>query len=83
MFVLLTALVARFGGLWLISIQPDILALSLKSMGSDSHCQAVTAFLRELLSKTLTECNKGKRTAKSPGKTCTVTQEEHVSFKLI
>lgn len=65
MFALLTALVARFGGAWLLDIHPDIVSLSLQSMASDSHCQAVTVFLRELLGKILLEDRKGKL-AKDP-----------------
>ena len=68
MFALLTALVARFGGTWLLDIQPDIMALSLQEMAHDSHCQAVSTFLRELLSKSLLECQEGKLTKDRPGK---------------
>lgn len=67
MFVLLTALVARFGGAWLLDIKPGIVALSLQSMTHTSHCQAVTAFLKQLLSKTLLERNEGKRPSQSTG----------------
>ena len=65
--MLLTALVARFGGAWLLDIEPGIVALSLQSMAHTSHCQAVTAFLKQLLSKTLLECNEGKRPSQSTG----------------
>lgn len=59
MFALLSALVSRFGALWMLELQPDIIDSSLQSLENASHCQAVTNFLRELLTKALLECRRG------------------------
>ena len=50
MYQPLTSLVSQFGATWLYKLHPSVLTSSLQAMEVEGHCQAISHFLRSLLS---------------------------------
>ena len=56
MYQPLTSLVSHFGAMWLYKLHPSVLTSSLQAMEIEGHCQAVSHFLRALLSGLFRHC---------------------------